>query len=76
MFRGYLPLRKLIFLALILISIGLVFGCVAGDNQVENDDQAITVVTTIYPFPYLRTDRRAGQTGQRSSAFYLLRCRP
>lgn len=61
-------MRKLIFLALILISVGLVFGCVAGDNQVENDDQAITVVTTIYPFADFI--RQVG--GEKVKVVYLL----
>jgi zinc transport system substrate-binding protein len=68
MFRGYLPLRKLIFLALILISVSLVCGCVAGDNQVENDDQTMTVVTTIYPFADFI--RQVG--GEKVNVVYLL----
>jgi zinc transport system substrate-binding protein len=48
--RGFLYLKKLIALALIIFSASLLFGCASGNNRAQNDDQKITVVTTIFPF--------------------------
>ncbi|MDZ4133923.1 MAG: metal ABC transporter substrate-binding protein [Dethiobacteria bacterium] len=61
-------MRKLIVLALFLISPGLVFGCAGGENQVQNDDQTITVVTTIFPFADFV--RQVG--GEKVKVVYLL----
>jgi zinc transport system substrate-binding protein len=61
-------LRKLIVLALFLISAGLVFGCAGEDNLVQNGDQTISVVTTIYPFADFV--RQVG--GEKVKVVYLL----
>jgi zinc transport system substrate-binding protein len=53
---------------ILLISAGLVFGCSATNNQVEPDDQTITVVTTIYPFADFV--RQVG--GEKVKVIYLL----
>jgi zinc transport system substrate-binding protein len=61
-------LRKLIVLALFLISAGLVFGCAGEANLVQNGDQTISVVTTIYPFADF-----VGQVGgEKVKVVYLL----
>jgi len=65
---GGLSLRKLTTIALFLFSAGLIFGCVAEDNQVHNDDQTINVVTTIYPFADFV--RQVG--GEKVKVIYLL----
>lgn len=61
-------MRKLIVFVLFLIFASLVFGCAGGDNQVQNDDQTITVVTTIYPFADFV--RQVG--GEKVKVVYLL----
>ncbi len=61
-------MRKLIILALFLFSAGLVFGCAGEDNQVQNDDLTISVVTTIYPFADFV--RQVG--GEKVKVVYLL----